>query len=457
MPPGLAVGDVAGVIKDYTPEFGLGYLEVSAGDSIRINHVGEPGRDDDGWIYGDRLRDGETDQKASGWLPVDTVLPPIARRAASQPARRIALSQRTSSARRTMTEEVVALHAVIPERGGYIAAAQGERFKVLYRGSATNGDADWMFVARVSQPFDQGWLARSVVADAYRYPDANPIASNAPATVALEASRAQTLEASRRVEPRDDTRSCLLLPLYAVGSVGAPVVPAMPTCVTLKSSEKISMGPARKGAQRNRATLVTFGLDNLDRELVDKCNSHQGGGATILIEEDELKAALARHEAHDVDLVVDARRFPDPEAMQFTQHTGHHYKIIARLAAHRNFPKWLAHLKKRFVHAHEARVAARAAKGDASGVVPTVTVALYCRAGKHRSVAAAIILVHILNAEGWECSAPRHLSERRWSRYCCKGVCRECTDPSDELKNTLEKALAMWRRAQPCTGSSGQV
>ena len=75
------------------------------------------------------------------------------------------------------------------------------------------------------------------------------------------------------------------------------------------------------------------------------------------------------------------------------------------------------------------------------------TVALYCRSGKHRSVAIALILKHVLRAEGWDCIELAHLSSRSWGQWCCNGRCNTCLDPA-RAQHAYAQALATWREIE---------
>jgi len=209
-------------------------------------------------------------------------------------------------------------------------------------------------------------------------------------------------------------------------------------------------------APRGReAQIITFGVETLDEQLLERCWKWPGGGATIQFSEEELRAAINRSAPNVgiVDVVVDARCFPDPEALQFCKHTGHHHGIITRICQHRNFSRWLSSVRNRL----GAAAAAGAARGAAAPAAPLLTIAVYCRSGKHRSVAAALILQHGLRGAGWHCSDPKHLSERRWVS-CCKGQCIECRNPPQELQSTLDKALLAWRATgQPQQSSCRRI
>jgi len=151
-------------------------------------------------------------------------------------------------------------------------------------------------------------------------------------------------------------------------------------------------------------------------------------------------------------VIVDARAFPDPDCLSLRGHTGCHHEIIARLVRHQNFRRWLAKLKADF---DRSAAAARAsAQGAGWGNLADLGVALYCKSGKHRSVAGAIIMRHILLAEGWSCPDMRHLSQNFWGRRCCGGLCEECRKPPASLQECLAWAYEVWKTL-PIAGEGG--
>ncbi|CAE7546481.1 unnamed protein product [Symbiodinium sp. CCMP2592] len=200
---------------------------------------------------------------------------------------------------------------------------------------------------------------------------------------------------------------------------------------------QISDADAAGGGSLGRIGLATFGLETLDGDLCSKCYEHPGGGAAYRASDEELNEALTRRKFPS-EVILDARMFPDPDAGNVTRHSGRHHLIITRLFNHRNFKMWLERAKRKIEKA--ARDAAPSGGGSGS-----FNVAVYCRAGKHRSVAASVILHYILKAEGWTCPDVQHLSYERWGRNCCKGQCQECLDPPEQLQDILRSALRLWR------------
>ena len=74
-----------------------------------------------------------------------------------------------------------------------------------------------------------------------------------------------------------------------------------------------------------------------------------------------------------------------------------------------------------------------------------MVVALYCKSGKHRSVAVATCLEHILLTEEKFEAEVKHLSERGWGFRICRGTCAECRSDSDEEKQSaLRRAAEIW-------------
>jgi len=156
---------------------------------------------------------------------------------------------------------------------------------------------------------------------------------------------------------------------------------------------------------------------------------------------EELMQAVVRgrRKQSQVDMIVDARNFPDHEALQLSRHTGNHPRIISRICKNKHFVEWLREVKHRFQRAYDRKAAT-----DADCREHLFVLATYCRMGKHRSVATAAILSHIFQFNGWQCET-EHLSYSRWGKNCCKGKCSECTNTADpELLDALDAALVIW-------------
>ncbi|CAJ1437244.1 unnamed protein product, partial [Effrenium voratum] len=205
----------------------------------------------------------------------------------------------------------------------------------------------------------------------------------------------------------------------------------VPTCV----SSKISDADAAGGAARH-ILLGTFGLETLDYALADK-TMEMGGGGSADVPEYLISESLSNM-GFPSEIILDARMFPDPDAMHLTRHSGRHHLIISRLVQHRNFRVWLGIAKRRFREV-VTRIERRGPRSEMK-----LSVAVYCRRGKHRSVAAACILHHIFQAEGFQCPDIKHLSYKHW-KSCCKMACKECQEPPEELQGILQSATKLWR------------
>ena len=88
--------------------------------------------------------------------------------------------------------------------------------------------------------------------------------------------------------------------------------------------------------------LLTFGLANTEEELIELCDNSKDGGACIYVEDYILKVALHRLGEPHVDLVLDARNFPDPHHRKITRHPGFYPENMNRIVENRNFKPFFA-------------------------------------------------------------------------------------------------------------------
>ena len=150
-------------------------------------------------------------------------------------------------------------------------------------------------------------------------------------------------------------------------------------------------------------------------------------------------------EAHAFSLVgqkpvmqLDARVFRDP-SRELCGHCGRHPDIIARLVHHSSFPTWLAAAKKEFT----------GLLGDWGGrraYRSTICVLVFCRSGRHRSVAASEVLAHVAqHVLGMRCWPIEHLSLR--ADHCVCAVCARDRPRCDSLTRTMITAVAAWEYA----------
>jgi hypothetical protein len=79
-----------------------------------------------------------------------------------------------------------------------------------------------------------------------------------------------------------------------------------------------------------------------------------------------------------------------------------------------------------------------------------IHIVCFCRSGRHRSVACAGLLQHLLEAGGAKISLNRHLCRETWSskRPPCEGngICsRRCSETAERTQ-VLRELRAMWRQ-----------
>ena len=117
----------------------------------------------------------------------------------------------------------------------------------------------------------------------------------------------------------------------------------------------------------------------------------------------------------------------DPRAGSLRAHDGRHPMVISRMVAHELFTKWVKKAKP---------IVDNLASGDGAGA--TISVALYCNRGRHRSVAAAIVLAHVANKSGVFCTPLQHMSLQPCN-------CNQCGGNERERSAALRKAWAIWK------------
>lgn len=121
-------------------------------------------------------------------------------------------------------------------------------------------------------------------------------------------------------------------------------------------------------------------------------------------------------------------------------HAGTHAEIQRRLALHGAFPGALQRAA--------AVLFRRPGAGRGWELKPGASLAIGCRAGKHRSVAFALILRFLLLG-----SCPNaavrllHTNAQAWPRDCRLGLCTQCSRIPESLISALRSAEAMWSRA----------
>lgn len=97
-----------------------------------------------------------------------------------------------------------------------------------------------------------------------------------------------------------------------------------------------------------------------------------------------------------LDLNIDLRLFRDPGAGPLKTHDGHHPDIMARLVEHPEFEDFLRSVRRQIeAKVEERRRAADKAGGGGEPIFVTLRVGLYCKSGRHRSVAFGNLMHYI--------------------------------------------------------------
>ena len=79
-----------------------------------------------------------------------------------------------------------------------------------------------------------------------------------------------------------------------------------------------------------------------------------------------------------------------------------------------------------------------------------VVIAVYCKSGRHRSVATTEITSNVLQSIGYRVNQPAHLADYWWRWLPCQRgrMCMQCTPAVDDLKAALyRKACDEYRAA----------
>mgnify|MGYP003325550031 CR=1 FL=1 len=126
---------------------------------------------------------------------------------------------------------------------------------------------------------------------------------------------------------------------------------------------------------------------------------------------------------------LDARVFSDPEGRDLRSHTGRHHEIINRMVAHEIVRTWIRYAHRTFAKALVNRTDGR-----------MLSAVMFCRSGKHRGFAAAVILEHVLSqVEGWKFLLTIHMSIDV-DREGCR--CKNCR-PSREICESIQSSIAL--------------
>lgn len=197
-------------------------------------------------------------------------------------------------------------------------------------------------------------------------------------------------------------------------------------------------GRARKQLPKYQGDvcIASFGVEKMSRRLPREP------------EYVELLSVVLEEDIANVESFVDVRNFPDPEAavMGLTKHNGHHPDIIAGIVRHPEFYATLELVKRAWLEVLD-RVIDRVDGSHAPIYVKApLTIAFYCKSGRHRSVAWACIMYYIFNRGLTEGKVDLvHVSMQRghW-KHLCKPGCEHCDKESEVRDRALLLAWVMW-------------
>jgi len=204
---------------------------------------------------------------------------------------------------------------------------------------------------------------------------------------------------------------------------------------------KICIDLEKAAGARGHISFFTFGLENFDDVVLEECSKHKRGAAGAQISVKMLKDALSRHNVKDVDIVLDCRRFHDPNYDRSLRgHIGVH---PGEICFHPRLPGFLRFAKQMLFKAETARQCAQTSEPNR---LPILKLACFCKVGKHRCIAVAEVLRHVLSETGYIIQDDvAHLSKPHWYLDCCTGECSECKDQTSALrKAALANASEIW-------------
>jgi hypothetical protein len=168
--------------------------------------------------------------------------------------------------------------------------------------------------------------------------------------------------------------------------------------------------------------LVTFGLWKDLKLQTSRGPCVKSSDALIL-------RTLRAVAGEQIDMIVDTRVFKDPEAGELRDHCGLHATIIERVVFNDKFPAFLQRVRMQVVPALM------------SNSVP-FRLGIFCRSGKHRSVAVAQILRHVFAA----CMPGHNVTWRCVKKHsrCLNGYCAECNERPQSFMQAMAHASSVW-------------
>ena len=139
------------------------------------------------------------------------------------------------------------------------------------------------------------------------------------------------------------------------------------------------------------------------------------------------------------DIYLDARVFTDPDKGDLRDHNGRHHRIIAGMVGHPAWGDWLRH-----AHVTLERVCRNWSSATGETMLPVV---VFCRSGRHRSVAAAEILKYAFVRLKWYKFAPTmHITIDEEGAGCRCPECERHRPVGESIDRSVASAVALLRR-----------
>lgn len=185
-----------------------------------------------------------------------------------------------------------------------------------------------------------------------------------------------------------------------------PQQPAPPCRNTSQPSPPSQLQPVQHLTQPQQMSInvVSLGLEQLRGDDGDLWREYdrfsRASHREPPLPEETIQSSLRKIGCKGTIVTIDARMFPNPERRHDNSshprpeescgnHIGLHPLIISRITSDKTFPAWFAEAKSKIMEAIQKE----------ADFEKTVTIALVCRSGRHRSVATATIIDHILSTE----------------------------------------------------------
>ena len=179
--------------------------------------------------------------------------------------------------------------------------------------------------------------------------------------------------------------------------------------------------------------VISFGARWLTTALKDEFDAH-GGLST-----DKMRAALKK-QGYRPDLILDGmRKFDDPEGRdpELRNHTGYHPQILKGIALSHEFVDFVTENKQRILEPIGA-----SASYAATRYQTTRRIFIWCRSGRHRSVALTVLMKACLEHDGFAVEA-NHL-KKSWKHLCGgPGNCEAC-NAAPWVSDGVKMAKVVW-------------